>query len=286
MRCARSVRPTSSSRRLGTHGRRTLAPRKPGRRQHRGPERSRLVTLAGHPDVVDDRHVTEQSDVLERPRDARLGHLGRPQVGDLTARERMLPVVGRTIPESRLNSVVLPAPLGPMTPWMRALAAGRASSPRGPPGPRIACSGPGRAGAADLSEVPAGTASSAHPRSRQRRSPPSPPTSTASDGGATGRATLPSGDYRTASERAVNATPAHASGGLAVQRRDALQDAARRPTGTRRGGSPRSGHRAPPASCWPVTDRARHRPPHRWVPGSRTGRRPARAGPAGRRPAR
>ena len=32
---------------------------------------------------------------------------------------RMLPVVGRTIPESRLNRVVLPAPLGPMTPWMR-----------------------------------------------------------------------------------------------------------------------------------------------------------------------
>ena len=69
-------------------------------------------------DVVEHRQLAEQPDVLERPADAQprdveagVPVMSRPRSGSI-------PLVGRRNPDSRWNSVVLPAPLGPMTPWI------------------------------------------------------------------------------------------------------------------------------------------------------------------------
>ena len=160
----------------------------------------------------------------------------------------------------------------------------------GRPGRRTACSAHARGGAAVA--VSAGPSSGVDAACRVGRghvsgaAPPSPPTSHEAwrwrDRHAPPvpcwrlwhsvrtRVNAPGRGLRRAGDRGSSRAPGHRCW----------------PTDRPRPGSPRSGHPAPRASCWRVTDRDRHRRRRRWVPGSRTGRHPARAAPAGHRPAR
>ena len=69
-----------------------------------------------HPHVVADRQRGEQLQALERAGQPGPGPAVRGQPGDVAPVEHHLAGVGRCSPVTTLNSVVLPAPLGPMSP--------------------------------------------------------------------------------------------------------------------------------------------------------------------------
>ena len=82
----------------------------------------RVAGVGADHDVLERGHVREQADVLERAGDARLGDLvglAGPTIDRPSS--TISPPVGRNTPVTQLNSVVLPAPLGPMIPkiWPR-----------------------------------------------------------------------------------------------------------------------------------------------------------------------
>jgi hypothetical protein len=75
--------------------------------------------MPGHQDVVEGAHAAEELHVLERPRDAEPGDLIRPEMSDVALAE-MDRTAGRAVKaRMQLKMVVLPAPLGPINPWMR-----------------------------------------------------------------------------------------------------------------------------------------------------------------------
>ena len=70
----------------------------------------------GHFDIVQHGHVLEQPDILKGPGDTQAVDLIRLFADDALPSKRMAPLVGVYTPVSRLNTVVLPAPLGPIRP--------------------------------------------------------------------------------------------------------------------------------------------------------------------------
>ena len=89
--------------------------RMPGvRRTERSDARLRVPVGSGH-DVLLDRHVQEQPQRLERPRDAAARDLVRVEAEDDSSLEEDLALLGGYTPVITLNSVVLPAPFGPIT---------------------------------------------------------------------------------------------------------------------------------------------------------------------------
>ncbi len=95
------------------HRRRQL----PQRAEHRQPRaRHAEPAVRAHQHVVAHAEVGEHPPVLERPRHAR-ARRGAPALQPVTSAPANCtrPASGRSWPVSRLNSVVLPAPLGPMT---------------------------------------------------------------------------------------------------------------------------------------------------------------------------
>ena len=86
-----------------------------GRAQDRAHDAGLRVRVRGGHHVLLDRHVQEEPQRLERPCDPAPGDLVRLEAEQALAGERMSPASGAYTPVTRLNSVVLPAPFGPIT---------------------------------------------------------------------------------------------------------------------------------------------------------------------------
>ena len=82
-------------------------------------ERHRLLLPATGDDIIQHTRFLKQTDVLERARDAEPCHLVRWQYVDIAIVEAMLPAASFNRPVIRLTTVVLPAPLGPISPVIR-----------------------------------------------------------------------------------------------------------------------------------------------------------------------
>ena len=92
--------------------------------------------VAAHHDVLQDVHLQEQAGILERAGDAGAGDLVGLQTGDgLVLEGDLARVSGLSRPEIMLNRVVLPAPLGPMTPliWPAVTLSDTPSTATSPP---------------------------------------------------------------------------------------------------------------------------------------------------------
>ena len=109
--------------RLAGPARRSPAPRRQvaGRWSRPARKPARLRRWRADHDVLERRHPGEEPDVLEGAGDAAARPPGAAAArGAPRRRSRTSPASGAATPETRLKSVVLPAPLGPMTALMRA----------------------------------------------------------------------------------------------------------------------------------------------------------------------
>ncbi len=106
---ARSLEADGSQRRTGAVGESGKAAE---RAEHR--ELVRRQRLGGEQAVVEHGEAREEIGDLKRPGEAESGAAMRREPGDVAAEEVNAPPLAGSSPAIRLNSVVLPAPLGPM----------------------------------------------------------------------------------------------------------------------------------------------------------------------------
>ena len=88
-----------------------------GQGEQAAEEARRGVLVGADHDVLEHGHPVEEADALQRAGDAEAGEVARAQAARPARRASDdVAGVGRTKPQATLNRVVLPAPLGPMTP--------------------------------------------------------------------------------------------------------------------------------------------------------------------------